>query len=130
MRVSLTAVPALDDAVVVDERLITHTGVRRPCTNTTAAPVTCAASSSCTEPSLVRHVPDGGRPVTDVLSLREREVLQLLAEGKTSKQIASILFVSPKTVETHRAQIMDKLGIRTVAELTKFAIRQGLTSVD
>lgn len=65
-----------------------------------------------------------------VLTDREREVLQLLAEGRTSKEIAGALDVSPKTVEAHRRQIMDKLGIHNVAGLTKYAIREGLTSVD
>lgn len=65
-----------------------------------------------------------------VLTAREREVLQLLAEGKTTKQIASLLYVSAKTVETHRSQIMEKLKIHSVAELTKFAIREGLTPLD
>lgn len=64
------------------------------------------------------------------LSTREREVLQLLAEGKTSKEIAITLSVSVKTIETHRAQIMDKVGIRTIAELTKYAVRQGLTDLE
>jgi len=64
------------------------------------------------------------------LSAREREVLQLLAEGKTTKQIASLLHVSTKTIETHRSQIMEKLNIHSVAELTKFAIREGLTSLE
>ncbi len=64
------------------------------------------------------------------LSGREREVLQLLAEGATSKQIATKLGVALSTVETHRKQIMAKLSLRSVAELTKYAIRQGLTSVD
>jgi DNA-binding NarL/FixJ family response regulator len=59
-----------------------------------------------------------------------REVLQLLAVGKASKEIAAALHLSAKTVESHRAQIMDKLGLRTVAELTKFAIREGLTSLE
>jgi two-component system, NarL family, response regulator NreC len=62
-----------------------------------------------------------------LLSAREREVLQILAEGKTTNQIAESLHISIKTVETHRAQIMAKLKIRTVAELTKYAIREGLT---
>jgi DNA-binding NarL/FixJ family response regulator len=62
------------------------------------------------------------------LSPREREVLQLLAEGKTSALIAESLHISIKTVETHRQQIMVKLKIRSVAELTKYAIREGLTS--
>jgi DNA-binding CsgD family transcriptional regulator len=66
----------------------------------------------------------------DALSDREREVLQLVAEGKSSKEIASIIHVSVKTVEAHRQHIMDKLGIRTVAELTKYAIREGLTSLE
>lgn len=62
-----------------------------------------------------------------VLSPREREVLQMLAEGRTSRDVASTLRVSVKTVETHRKHIMDKLGIRTIAELTKYAIREGIT---
>jgi DNA-binding NarL/FixJ family response regulator len=64
-----------------------------------------------------------------VLSAREREVLQLLAEGKSTRNIASILQVGVKTVETYRQQIMEKLDIHTIAELTKFAIREGLTSL-
>lgn len=64
-----------------------------------------------------------------LLSGREREVLQMIAEGKSTKEIALKLFVSTKTVETHRKQIMDKLNIRTVAGLTKYAIREGLTSL-
>ncbi|MGB8990876.1 MAG: response regulator transcription factor [Desulfobaccales bacterium] len=65
-----------------------------------------------------------------VLSAREREVLQLMAEGKTTNQIADGLCVSVKTVEAHRKQVMNKLGIHSVAELTKYAIRQGLTSLE
>jgi DNA-binding NarL/FixJ family response regulator len=64
-----------------------------------------------------------------LLSGREREVLQMIAEGKSTKEIALKLFVSTKTVETHRKQIMDKLNIRTVAGLTKYAIKEGLTSL-
>jgi DNA-binding NarL/FixJ family response regulator len=63
-----------------------------------------------------------------VLSAREREVLQLIAEEKSTREIAGILGVSAKTVETHRQHIMKKLGIHTVAGLTKYAIRNGLTS--
>lgn len=66
----------------------------------------------------------------DPLSAREREVLQLLAEGKKTSDIAARLHVSSKTVETHRRQIMLKLEIDTVAALTKYAIRQGLISLD
>jgi len=62
-----------------------------------------------------------------VLTDRERQVLQLLAEGRSAKQIATDLSVSIKTVETHRANIMKKLGKHSIAELTKYAIREGLT---
>ena len=64
------------------------------------------------------------------LTSREREVLQLLAEGKSSKEIAFTLNVSLKTVEAHRYHIMSKLDIHNVAELTKYAIREGLTSLE
>jgi len=67
--------------------------------------------------------------VFSVLTSREREVLQLLAEGETTKQIAFLLKVSAKTIETHRLQIIKKLKIRSIAELTKYAIREGLTSL-
>jgi len=64
------------------------------------------------------------------LTAREREVLQLVAEGKSSKEIAAALQIALPTVETHRRQISDKLNLRTIAELTKYAIREGLTSGD
>lgn len=66
---------------------------------------------------------------SSVLTTREREVLQLIAEGKSTKGIASQLNVSVKTIETHRRQIMEKLGIFSIAGLTKYAIREGLTSI-
>lgn len=70
-------------------------------------------------------------PVTaPVLSPREREVLQLLAEGRTSKDIGQQLHIAVATVETHRRQIMGKLNLRTVAELTKYAVREGLTPLE
>lgn len=65
-----------------------------------------------------------------ILTTREREVLQLIAEGKTTKEIASDLSVSVKTIETHRQEVMNRLKIYSVAKLTKYAIREGLTSVD
>lgn len=65
-----------------------------------------------------------------MLSPKEREVLQLLAEGSSTKEIADRLKVSVKTVDTHRQHIMDKLGLRSIAELTKYAIRAGLTSIE
>jgi DNA-binding NarL/FixJ family response regulator len=64
------------------------------------------------------------------LSAREREVLQLIAEGMKTKDIAERIHVSVKTVETHRQQIMRKLNVTSVAELTKIALREGLTSLD
>jgi len=64
------------------------------------------------------------------LTGREHEVLQLLAEGKTTKQIALQLHVSTKTIEANRRRIMDKLNIHSIAELTKYAIREGLTSLE
>lgn len=67
--------------------------------------------------------------VFSLLTPREREVLQLLAEGTTTKDIAAKLNVSVKTVETYRQQIMDKLDIHSIAELTKYAIKEGLTSL-
>ena len=63
------------------------------------------------------------------LTAREREVLQLVAEGHSTKEIAATLQVSNKTVETHRQHIMDKLDLHSVAQLTKYAIRTGLTSL-
>jgi len=69
-------------------------------------------------------------PGTNKLSPREREILQLLAEGKAMKEIASVLNVSIKTVETHRRTMMSKLGLYSVAELTKYAIREGVTSLE
>ena len=65
-----------------------------------------------------------------VLTPREREVLQLVAEGNSSKKIASLLHVSVKTVEAHRHQMMHKLNIHTVAELTKYAIINGIMSLE
>jgi two-component system response regulator NreC len=76
------------------------------------------------------HKPSPLREPARALSVREREVLQLIAEGKSSKEIAVALAIAVPTVETHRRQIMDKLGLRTIAELTKFAIREGLTSAE
>lgn len=67
--------------------------------------------------------------VVSILTPREREVLQLLAEGKTTKQIADSLNVSVKTIETYRQQLMHKLNLHSVAELTKYAIREGITSL-
>ncbi len=78
---------------------------------------------------LRQHAPASGSPEFAALSLREREVLQLMAEGKSTKQIASALKVSKKTVDNHRAHLMAKLKVSTLAELIKYAIREGITSL-
>ncbi len=62
----------------------------------------------------------------ETLSDREREVFQLIAEGKTNKDIAAILFISASTVETHRAHIMDKLDVHSAAEVVLYAVRRGV----
>jgi two-component system, NarL family, response regulator NreC len=63
------------------------------------------------------------------LTTREREILQLIAESKSMKQIGAELFISEKTVATHRQHIMDKLGVATVPDLVKYAIREGLITL-
>jgi DNA-binding NarL/FixJ family response regulator len=65
----------------------------------------------------------------DVLTSREREVIQLLAEGKTSKEVASALNLSVKTAETHRTNLMRKLDLHSVADLTRYAVRNGIVQV-
>jgi DNA-binding NarL/FixJ family response regulator len=79
--------------------------------------------------SLVTQTGPASPKAFSLLTEREREVLQYITDGKSTKQIASDLNVSAKTVESHRRQVMGKLNIRNVAELTKYAIREGLTSV-
>jgi len=64
------------------------------------------------------------------LTPREREVIQLLAEGKKTVDIASLLHVSVKTVESHRKRVMEKLDLHSIAQLTKYAVRERLTSLD
>jgi len=66
---------------------------------------------------------------SDVLTGREREVIQLLAEGKTSKEVAVTLNLSVKTAETHRTNLMRKLGLHSVADLTRYAVRNGIVQV-
>ncbi len=68
-------------------------------------------------------------PSAGPLTVREREVLKLLAEGHSNKEIAAMLFISPKTVETHRYRINEKLKLGSVADLVRYAIKEGLISV-
>jgi two-component system, NarL family, response regulator NreC len=75
----------------------------------------------------VRHLADRG--VTDrfeLLSEREREIFQLIAEGRTNKEIAALLFLSPSTVDTHRSRIMEKLDVHSAAEIVLYAVRKGV----
>jgi DNA-binding NarL/FixJ family response regulator len=76
----------------------------------------------------VRVYPEDLASKPSVLTPREREVLQLIAEGHTTKEIASLLWISVKTVETHRRNIMRKVKLHSVAELTKYAVQEGITS--
>ncbi len=73
---------------------------------------------------LVRGVSPGATSAFSLLTNRELEIVQAIAEGKSTKEIACALSISVKTVETHRQQIMDKLGVHGVAELTRYAIRE------
>jgi two-component system NarL family response regulator len=73
---------------------------------------------------------EGGGSVYSLLGARERQILQLLAEGHKSPEIARRLHIAPSTVETHRRNIMRKLDVHNIVELTKYAIREGLTSLD
>ena len=78
----------------------------------------------------IRHVPEEDESGLHVLTAREREILQLIAEGLSTKEMASSLNLSEKTVEGHRQKIMDKLGLHSIAQLTKYAIREGLTTLE
>lgn len=86
------------------------------------------ASTVVTEFKRTAKNDDGS--VFAVLTAREREVLQQIAEGCATKEIASALSVSVKTVETHRRQIMEKLDLHSVAQLTKYAVKEGLTGLE
>jgi len=76
------------------------------------------------------YVRQGGGDVLEGLSPRERQVLQLIAEGKTSAEAAAILYLSVKTVETYRSRFMQKLGLKDMTALVKFAIQHGIISLE
>jgi two-component system response regulator NreC len=82
--------------------------------------------SSGASQAIVQAYLAGNEPPSDPLTSRDRQVLQLVAEGKTTKEIAGHLGISPKTAETYRARIMEKLDIHDTAGLVRYAIRQGL----
>jgi DNA-binding NarL/FixJ family response regulator len=81
---------------------------------------------------LIRTYQEGGSPEKDLfkkISPRQREILQLLAEGKSGKEIASILNISARTVEFHKYRMMEQLNIKTSAELVQYAVKHGIISV-
>lgn len=90
-------------------------------------PYLCQKMANTVLVDYLQQLPEGENEADTHVTARERQVLQLLAEGKTSKQIATVLEVSLKTIETHRHQLMRKLNCHSIAELTRYAIRQGLT---
>ena len=95
------------------------------------------SGGSYLSPEVARQVIEGfveqadkGQSSLDQLTSRQKEILQLIAEGKSNKEIARVLHLSVKTVETHRSHLMKQLGIHEIAGLTRFAIRTGLVSPD
>ena len=78
--------------------------------------------------NLMGFIENSGQSLDDTLSPREKEVLTLLGGGKSSKEIADLLYISPRTVEHHRASINKKLKVKNIVELVKYAIRKGYTS--
>lgn len=78
-------------------------------------------------PMISTNLPDNAEKQRDVLTTRQREVLQLVAEGYSAKEIANTLRISVKTAEFHKAGIMQKLGLHTTADLTKYALEHGIT---
>jgi DNA-binding NarL/FixJ family response regulator len=106
-------------------------------TELSAALRAVARGETYLSPAISRHVVEGflGRSAPEAdplagLTARQREILQLIAEGKSTKEIAVALSVGVKTVETHRAKLMERLNIRDVAGLVRFAIRSGIISPD
>lgn len=87
-------------------------------------------SQTVIEDYIHQRIADSEESPIKRLSPREREVLQLVVEGKSSAEIASDLFLSPKTIETYRSRLMHKLGIKDLPGLVKFAIQHGMTSVE
>jgi two-component system, NarL family, response regulator NreC len=94
-----------------------------------------AAGKSFFSPAIARVIADdyvrqledrGASDRYELLSEREREIFQLIAEGKTNKEIAAMLFLSPSTVDTHRSRIMEKLDVHSAAEIVLYAVRKGV----
>ena len=109
----------VDEEVVIAIRAV-HAGRRYLCQSLTETVI---------DEFVIQKDTGAIRSPLDRLSSREREILQLVVEGKTSASIASMLFISPKTVETYRSRFMEKLGVSNLPELVRFAIEHGLTSL-
>jgi DNA-binding NarL/FixJ family response regulator len=107
---------SLDQELISAIRLVVHGGTV----------FSANVSKRLAESSRVPAVGGSASRSLGALTTREREVFLLLAEGKSPTEVARSLFVSPKTVHTHRQHIMEKLGLRTTTELIRFALRQGL----
>jgi DNA-binding NarL/FixJ family response regulator len=90
----------------------------------------CSRMAGVVVKGYLDKTPGSSHAASSILSPREHEVLQLLTKGMKSKEIAVRFNVSVKTVETYRRNIMDKLKLRSIAELTKYAVREGLTSIE
>jgi DNA-binding NarL/FixJ family response regulator len=108
----------------VEDLAAALTAVRKGGMYLSPAISTAAALKNETVRILEKNIAESER-----LTKRQLQVLQLIADGHSTKEIAAILEISVKTIETHRKQIMDKLEIRTTAGLTKYCIREGLTSL-
>ncbi|MBD1914595.1 MULTISPECIES: response regulator transcription factor [Cyanophyceae] len=89
----------------------------------------CPAISKYVVSDYVRRLSQDQSPL-DQITPRQREILRLIAEGKSTKDIAAMLYISTKTVETHRTQLMDRLDIHDIAGLVRYAIRMGLVVLD
>jgi DNA-binding NarL/FixJ family response regulator len=81
-------------------------------------------------PQTLQQGSAGQRSAGNSLTLRQCEIVQLIAQGRTTQEIARLLALSPKTVEAHRAQVMEKLGIYNIPGLVRYAIKTGLCSLD
>jgi DNA-binding NarL/FixJ family response regulator len=114
-----------DRAVRVEDGLVQVFGsdARSPSASVAAGTARIAGSGAATWPSSPARPSAGDEPLAGRLSPREREIVQLIAEGHASKKIAAGLHVSEKTVEAHRGNILRKLGLRSAVDLVRYAIR-------
>lgn len=134
-RILMLSVHDEAEYVIESFRLGAHGYVRKDTTpaELRAAVAAVHAGNSYVSPAVAAHLTDAirARPAEgagETLTPREREVLALVANGGTTKQVAASLGISPRTVEAHREAVMRKLSIRTVAGLTRYALEQGITT--